>query len=108
MLSLTKDNFEKEVVKNPSSIIVDFFGTYCGPCKLLEPVYEKISKEYAGKLRFAKVCADDNPDLSVDHSVFSVPCMILYHQGKEVDRIVGYSGEETLKKKINEILARAK
>ena len=89
-------------------MIVDFYGTYCGPCKMLEPVFDKLSKAYAGKLEFAKVCADDNPDLSAEHSVFSVPCLIVFKEGKELERIIGYAGEETLKKRIDEILAKAK
>ena len=89
MLDLTKDTFEKEVLKNKMPVLVDFWAPWCGPCRIVGPVLEKISGEYANKLKFAKLNADDNQEIAVRYDVRGIPCMIIFKSGREIVRIIG-------------------
>lgn len=103
---LNKENFENEVLKNDIPVIVDFWASWCGPCKMMGPVFEEISKEYEGKLKFAKVNVEENQDLASENNVMGIPCLIIFNEGKEFDRIVGYAPRDELKNKIDEILGK--
>lgn len=106
VIELNSNNFEKEAEKSKIPVIIDFFADWCGPCQMMKPVFEKISKSYEGKLKFAKVNTENNPELATRFEVQGIPCLIITKKGKEVDRIVGYHEEDELKEKINEILKR--
>jgi len=105
MLHLNKENFGNEI-KNGLTI-VDFWAEWCGPCKMLGPIFEGLEKEFSGKLKFAKVNVEENEQLSAEYSIRGIPCMILFKEGKEVDRIVGFGSAEMLKQKITEIISRS-
>ncbi len=98
----------KQKIDEGTPLIVDFWASWCGPCRMMAPVFEELSKEYAGKLRFAKVSTEDNPSVGEDYFVQGIPCLIVFHHGEEVDRIVGFSPKEMLKQKIDAILSRIK
>lgn len=106
MIEITKENFEKEVKKSAVPVIIDFFADWCGPCQMMKPVFEKISDDYKGKLKFAKVNTENNPELAAKFEVQGIPCLIIANNGKEVDRIVGFMPEIPLKKEIDKILDR--
>ena len=106
MLDLTKDTFEKEVLKNKMPVLVDFWAPWCGPCRIVGPVLEKISGEYANKLKFAKLNADDNQEIAVRYDVRGIPCMIIFKSGREIDRIIGAYPEAELRRKLDLILAK--
>lgn len=106
MLELNKENFESEAVKSDKAVIVDFWAEWCGPCKEIAPVFEKLSLEYEGKLKFAKVNTAENQDLAGEHGVRAIPCLVVFNKGKEVERIMGYFPEDKLKAKIDDILAK--
>lgn len=107
MLDVTKDTFEKEVLKNYLPVLVDFWAPWCGPCRMVGPVLEKLSSEYANKLKFAKLNVDDNQEISAQFDVRGIPCMIIFKKGAETDRIIGAYPEAELRKKIDLILANA-
>src|SRR3989338_1672197 len=107
MLDLTKDTFEKEVLKDKLPVLVDFWAPWCGPCRIVGPVLERISSEYTHKLKFAKINVDDNQEIAARHDVRGIPCMIVFKSGREVDRIIGAYPEPELRKKIDLILAKA-
>lgn len=107
MKEITKDNFEKEVEHSPTPVLVDFWAPWCGPCRLVGPVLEKISSEYASKLVFSKLNVDDSQEIAAKFDVRGIPCMIIFKDGKEVDRIIGAYGEPQLRSKIDMILAKA-
>ena len=107
MLEITKENFEKEVLKGKLPVLVDFWAPWCGPCRMVGPVLEKISSEYSKKLVFSKLNVDDNSDIASRHDVRGIPCMIIFSGGKEIDRIVGSYPEAQLRGKIDLILAKS-
>ena len=107
MLEITKENFEKEVLKGKLPVLVDFWAPWCGPCRMVGPVLEKISSEYSKKLVFSKLNVDDNSDIAAQHDVRGIPCMIIFSGGKEIDRIIGSYPEAQLRGKIDLILAKS-
>jgi len=103
---LNATQFKEEISKD-EPILVDFFATWCGPCMQLAPIFDKVSNDYSGKLKFAKMNIenDENQQAASEHGVMNIPCLILFKNGKEVDRIVGALQETQLKEKIDSILA---
>lgn len=100
---LTEHSFSKEIA-GTSPIIIDFWASWCGPCKMIAPIFEELSKEYTGKLRFAKISTEDYPDVAGQQEITGIPCLILFSKGKEVDRIIGAYPKAQLKQKIEQVL----
>lgn len=107
MIDLTKDTFEKEALKGNLPVLVDFWAPWCGPCRIVSPVLDKLSSEYQNKLKFAKLNVDDSQEIAAKFDVRGIPCMIIFSKGKELDRIIGAYSEAELRKKIDLILAKA-
>ena len=106
MIDVTKETFEKEVLKNGYPVLVDFWAPWCGPCRVVGPVLDKISKDYANKLKFTKLNVDDSQEIASEFDVRGIPCMIIFGNGGEIDRIIGAYPEAELRKKIDAILAK--
>lgn len=106
MLEVTKENFEKEVKESELPVIIDFYADWCGPCKTLAPTFEKLSKDYDGKLKFGKCNTEHNSEIAEQFSVRGIPCLVVLKKGEEVDRIVGALPENSLKKKIEGIMEK--
>ena len=77
-------------------MLVDFWAPWCGPCKMLSPVVEKVAANHTGRAKFVKLNTDENPQLAGEYQVSGIPCLILFKGGKAVDRIVGYVSEQTI------------
>ncbi len=92
---LTKDSFAKTLADaGDMPVLVDFYAEWCGPCKLAAPVIEELSEEYAGKAIIAKVNVDEQNQLSADYGVMSIPTVIVFSKGDEVDRKIGFAGKD--------------
>lgn len=97
---ITTENFEQEVLKSEKPVLVDFWAEWCGPCKALEPIVAQISREYAQVLKVGKLNVDDHPDLAIRYGVMGIPTLILFKDGQEVARIIGYQPRERLLRRI--------
>ena len=106
MLDLTKDTFEREVIKSHSPVLVDFWAPWCAPCRIVGPTLDKLSIEYPSKLKFTKINVDDSQEIAAQFDVRGIPCMVIFKNGREVDRIIGAYPETELRKKIDLILAK--
>ena len=96
VLHLTKENFESEVLKSDKKVLVDFWATWCGPCKMLAPVLEEVSEEYAGKVNFFNVDVDENPDLAMQYKIMNIPALVVLKKGEKVDTQVGFAPKENI------------
>ncbi len=85
----TDDNFEKDVLKSDTPVLVDFWAEWCGPCKALAPKLEEIATEFSGKVKIIKVNVDENQSAPATYGVRGIPTMILFKGGKQVEQIVG-------------------
>jgi len=88
-IQVTDADFEDQVIKAETPVIVDFWAQWCGPCRSLAPVIEELSKDYEGKVKVAKLDVDNNPVSASKYSVMSIPTVIYFDSGKEVKRLVG-------------------
>jgi thioredoxin 1 len=85
-------NFEGDVLQSQSPVLVDFSATWCGPCKMMNPVVEQLAAEYGERLVVGKVDVDESPDLAARYQVMGVPTLAVFEGGQLVDRLVGYPG----------------
>jgi len=105
---VTDATYQQDVLEAPAPVLVDFWAPWCGPCRMLAPVFEELADEYAGKLTFAKVNTDDNPQIPNKLGIRGIPTLIFYLDGEEAERLVGYQQKPALKRKIDAILAEVK
>jgi thioredoxin 1 len=95
-VSVTDATFEAEVLQSTEPTLVDFWAEWCGPCRMVGPAVEAIADEYDGKLRVAKMDVDANPNTPQGLGIMGIPTLILFKNGEEVTRIVGYRPKEAL------------
>jgi len=100
VITSTTQNFERDVLKSTQPVIVAFYATWCGPCKMLGPVFEEVSNELGSKYRFVKINIDEERDIAVSHNVSSIPTIIFVKDGKIIGRETGFMNKDGLKQKI--------
>ena len=100
-IEITDSSFAQDVEKSPEPVIVDFWAPWCRPCILMAPTFEAVAREYAGKVKFAKMNTDENPEVPTNFYIQGIPTMILFKGGKEVDRIVGMVSRDVLRAKLD-------
>lgn len=105
MQNVDQTNFQSEVLQAASPVLVDFWAPWCGPCRMVAPVVEKVAQTYTGRLKVVKLNTDDSPSIAGRYEVSGIPALILFKSGEPVDRIVGYVPEKQLAAMVEKHLA---
>lgn len=103
-VTVTDDSFADDVLLSGKPVLVDFWATWCGPCKMVAPVLEEIASEKSDAITIAKLDVDENPATARDFQVVSIPTMILFKDGQPVKRIVGAKGKAALLRELSEVI----
>jgi thioredoxin 1 len=102
---ITSDVFKDEVLESDIPVVVDFWAPWCGPCRMVAPVLEDISKKMNGKIKFVKLNTDENQKTAMDYQIMAIPSLLIFKDGQEVDRIVGFVPQEKLEVDLNKIIS---
>lgn len=101
---VTDANFEEEVLNYKGAVMVDFWATWCGPCRMLAPVVEELAREYDGKIKVCKLNTDEGPDTSAKYRITSIPTIIFFKDGQVVSQTVGLQSKAALQEKVESLL----
>lgn len=101
---LTDENFQKEVIESDIPVVVDFWATWCMPCKMFAPVFEQVSEEYVGKVKFGKLDTDANPKVSMEFGIRSIPTVGYFKKGENPKGNVGVISKNDLKKAVDKLI----
>lgn len=103
-VTLTDQNFESEVLQSSQPVLVDFWATWCGPCRAIAPIIEELARDYEGRAKIAKLDVDDNATTASRFNVRSIPTLLFFQNGKVVDQIVGSTPKSLLQSRLDALL----
>jgi thioredoxin 1 len=104
-IKVSDDSFQKEVVESNLPVLVDFWAPWCGPCRIIAPTIEEISREFAGKVKVVKLNTDENPTTAMSYNIMGIPTLGIFVNGKLVDQIVGAYPKSHIVDKLNYFLS---
>lgn len=102
-VTLTKDNFDKEVLQSDIPVFVDFWAEWCGPCKMQDPLLEELDKEMKDKVKIGKVNVDENQELAGQHGIMSIPTLKLFYKGNPVAEMIGVQSKDKLIEEVKKL-----
>ncbi len=103
-MEFTSQNFEEQVLKSDMPVLVDFYATWCGPCKMLSPIVDQLAEEYDGKVKVGKLNTDENRDIAEKYNILSIPTILCMKNGEIVDTIMGAVPKKKLEEKLAELV----
>ncbi len=104
VIDVTDQNFDDEVLKSTLPVLVDIWAPWCGPCRMIAPVVDKLAEKYDQRFKFCRLNIDQNPQAATNYQIMSIPTLIFFKDGKVVDRVVGAVPERVLEPKIEALL----
>jgi thioredoxin 1 len=104
-MKTTTETFDQDALKSELPVLVDFYATWCGPCKMLTPVLDEVAKRYEGRAKVVKVDIDESPDLAQRYGVSAVPTLVLFKDGKAVQKVMGFQSPKQLSTLLDGVLA---
>ena len=104
VVDISDQNFETEVIKSNLPVVIDLWAPWCGPCRMVGPVVEKLAEQYDGKVKFCKLNVDENQQTAVKYSVMSIPTLLFFKNGSVADTVVGAVPEQVLKPRIDALI----
>jgi len=104
IITLTTDNFQQEVIKSPSPVLVDFWAEWCGPCKMIAPILDELADEYSGRARIGKVDIDQHQSLAAEYGVRAIPTLLLFQNGQVAEQIVGLRSKRDLRASFDKLV----
>jgi thioredoxin 1 len=104
-VEFTDTNFEQEVTRSSTPVLVDMWAAWCGPCRVIGPVVEELAGAYQGRMKVGKLNVDDHPQVAAQFRVMNIPTLLFFKGGREVDRIVGVVPKEELSRRIEQVLS---
>lgn len=104
-LNITDDTFEQEVLQSDRPVIVDFWATWCGPCKMIAPILEEVAAEYADKVKIVKLDVDANNKTAGKYNIMSIPSLLFFKGGEMVDQVVGAIPKAQLTARVDKVIA---
>ncbi len=104
-VDVTSKSWEEEVLKHSGAVMVDFWASWCGPCKMIAPVIDELAGEYSGRLKVCKLNTDESPDISSQYQIMGIPSLLFFKEGKLVDKMVGAASKNQFKEKIEDIIS---
>lgn len=105
ILDVTTSSWENEVLNSKGLVMIDFWAVWCGPCRIVAPTVEELSKEYAGKVKIMKLNTDENPEIASKYKIMGIPTLMFFKDGQKVDQVVGAVPKPQLKAKLDSLLA---
>ncbi|MDR3625526.1 MAG: thioredoxin [Ignavibacteriaceae bacterium] len=103
-ITITDENFENEVINSSEPVLIDFWATWCGPCRMIAPIVEELAGEFDGKIKIGKLDVDNNQQTSIQYGVRSIPTLLIFKDGKVRDSIIGAVPKSNIVQRLNAVL----